>query len=85
MTLTFSIYEHIKEMMGVKGKPDIIDIMEKKRLRSYDQVKRIPEERRNTLMEGVQTAMTTRNLEPGQGGIAFGFRKTASAAIKPDR
>jgi hypothetical protein len=24
--------EHIKETMGVKGKPDIIDIMEKKRL-----------------------------------------------------
>ena len=24
--------EHIKELMGVKGKPDIIDIIEKKRL-----------------------------------------------------
>jgi len=24
--------EHIKEIMGVKGKPDIMDIIEKKRL-----------------------------------------------------
>ena len=24
--------EHIKEIMGVKGKPDIIDIIEQKRL-----------------------------------------------------
>ena len=37
--------EHIKEIMGVKGKPDIIDIIEKKRLQWYGQVKRIPEER----------------------------------------
>ena len=31
--------------MGVKGKPDIIDIIEKKRLQWYGHVKRIPEER----------------------------------------
>jgi hypothetical protein len=31
--------------MGVKGKPDIIDILEKKRLQWYGHVKRIPEER----------------------------------------
>jgi len=37
--------ENIKEIMGVKGKPDIIDIIEKKRLQWYGQVKRIPEER----------------------------------------
>ena len=37
--------EHIKEIMGVKGKPDIIDIIEKKRLQWYGQVKRVPEER----------------------------------------
>jgi hypothetical protein len=29
----------------VKGKPDIIDIIEKKRLQCYGHVKRIPEER----------------------------------------
>jgi hypothetical protein len=34
-----------KEIMGVKGKPDIIDIIEKKRLQWYGQVKRMPEER----------------------------------------
>ena len=74
--------EHIKEIMGVKGKPDIIDIIEKKRLQWYGHVKRMPEERipklimdciprerrkrgrpRKTWMEGVQAAMTTRNLE----------------------
>jgi len=77
--------EHIKEIMGVKGKPNIIDIIEKKRLQWYGQVKRMPEERipklvmdskprerrkrgrpRKTWMEGVQAAMSTRNLEPDQ-------------------
>ena len=37
--------ENIKEIMGVKGKPDIIDIIEKKRLQLYGHVKRTPEER----------------------------------------
>ena len=32
--------EHIKEIMGVKGKLDIIDITEKKRLQWYGHVKR---------------------------------------------
>jgi len=77
--------EHIKEIMGMKGKPDIIDIIEQKRLQWCGHVKRMPEERipklimdwipwgrkkrgrpRKTWMEGVQAAMTTRNLEPDQ-------------------
>ena len=33
--------EHIKEIMGVKGKPDIIDTIEKKRLQWYGHVKRM--------------------------------------------
>ena len=37
--------EYIKETMGVKGKPDIIDITAQKRLQWYSHVKRIPEER----------------------------------------
>jgi len=37
--------EHIKEIMGVKGKPDIIDIIEQKRLQWYGHVKRMPEEK----------------------------------------
>jgi hypothetical protein len=37
--------EHVKEIMRVKGKPDIIDIIEKKRLQCYGHVKRMPEER----------------------------------------
>jgi IS5 family transposase len=31
--------------MGVKGKPDIIDIIQKKRLQWYGNVKRMPEDR----------------------------------------
>ena len=37
--------EYIKEIMGVKGKPDIIDIIEQKRLQWYGHVKRMPEGR----------------------------------------
>jgi hypothetical protein len=37
--------EDIKEIMGVKGKPDIIDKIEQKRLQWYGHVKRMPEER----------------------------------------
>jgi hypothetical protein len=36
--------ENIKEIMGVKAKPDIIDIIEKKRLQWYGHVKRMTEE-----------------------------------------
>ena len=46
--------EHIKEIIGVKGKPDITDIIEKKRLQRYGHVKRMPEERiPNLIMEWV--------------------------------
>jgi hypothetical protein len=37
--------EYIKEIIGVKGKLDIIDIIEKKILQWYGHVKRMPEER----------------------------------------
>jgi hypothetical protein len=33
--------EHIKDIMGVKEKPDIIDIIENKRLQWYGHVKRM--------------------------------------------
>jgi hypothetical protein len=77
--------EHLKKIMGVKGKPYIINIREKKRLKWYGHVKRMPEERisklimewipegrrkrgrpNKTWMEGVQAAMTARNLEKDQ-------------------
>jgi hypothetical protein len=54
----------------------------------------IPKERRKRgcprkmWMKGVQAAITARNLEQDQwrnGGMAFGFRKMATAVIKPDR
>jgi hypothetical protein len=37
--------KEIKEIMGLKGKPDIIDIIKKKRLQRYGHVERTPEER----------------------------------------
>jgi hypothetical protein len=37
--------EHIKEMMGLKGKPDNIGIIEKNILQWYGHVKRLPEDR----------------------------------------
>jgi hypothetical protein len=37
--------EHIKEIMGVNEKPDIIDIIEKKRLQWHGHVKRMQEKR----------------------------------------
>jgi hypothetical protein len=37
--------EYIKEIMVVKEKPDIIDIIERKKLQWYDHVKRMQEER----------------------------------------
>jgi hypothetical protein len=36
--------EHIKEIMGVTEKPDIIDIIERKRLQWYGHVKRMQDE-----------------------------------------
>jgi hypothetical protein len=43
-----------KEIMGVKEKPDIIDIIERKRLQWYGQVKRMQEERLpNLIMEWI--------------------------------
>ena len=36
--------EHLKEIVGVKGKQDIMDIIEKKRLQWYGHVKRMLEE-----------------------------------------
>jgi len=33
--------EHIKEIMGLKEKPDIVDIIERKRLQWYGHVKRM--------------------------------------------
>jgi hypothetical protein len=42
--------EHIKEIMRVKEKPDIIDIIERKRPQWYGHVKRMLEERLSKLI-----------------------------------
>jgi hypothetical protein len=46
--------KHIIEIMGVKEKPDIIDIVERKRLRWYGHVERMQEKRLpNLIMEWI--------------------------------
>jgi len=42
--------EHVEEIMGAKGKPHILDIIEQKGLQGYGQVKRMPEERISKLI-----------------------------------
>jgi hypothetical protein len=94
--------------MGVEGKPDIIDIIEKKRLQWYRHVKSMPEQRIPTLilewvpaerrkrgrpkknMDGRSTSShdsekyRTKSMEK-QRRMVFGFRKTATSVIEPDR
>jgi hypothetical protein len=43
--LVFIHLHHIREIMGVKWKQDIIDIIDKKRLQWYGHIKRGPEKR----------------------------------------
>jgi len=46
--------EHIMEIMGVKGMPDTINIIEQKRPQRYGHVKRMPEERiRKLIMDWI--------------------------------
>ena len=47
--------EHIKEIMGVREKPDIIGITERKRLQWYGHVKRMQEERLTYLLHGAES------------------------------
>ena len=47
--------EHIKEIMAVKEKPDIIHNIERKRLHWYGHVKRMQDERLPKLIYGVDT------------------------------
>jgi hypothetical protein len=57
--------ECIKEIMGVKGKPDII---EKKRLQWYGHVKRMPEERISKLiMEWIHWREGKENVQEKRG------------------
>jgi hypothetical protein len=47
--------EHIKEIMGVKEKPDIVDVIERKRLQWYGHIKRMQEERLTYLLHGAES------------------------------
>jgi hypothetical protein len=94
--------EHIGEIMGMKGKPDIIDIIEKRRLQWYARGENTKinsgmdtrgEKKKWTSKKKVVGRSTsshdnkkfrTLSLEK-EGEMAFGFRKTATAVIKPER
>jgi hypothetical protein len=93
--------KHIKEIMGVKGKLDIIDIIEKTTMVWLHQkdargqntkinygIDTRGEKKNRTSKKNVDgmgsKKFTTRSMEK-QGGMAFGFWKTATAVIKPDR
>ena len=56
--------ESIKEIIGVKEQPDIIDIIEKKRLQWYGHVNRMPEERiPKLIMEWIPLERRKRNFK----------------------
>jgi hypothetical protein len=64
--------EDIKETMGVKGRTDIIDIIEKKRLQSYGHVKRTPERIPKLIMQWIplerrKRATSKENLDRSTG------------------
>ena len=65
--------EHIKEIMGVKEKPDIVDSIERKRLQCYGHVKRMQDERLPKLiMEWI----------PGEGRNRGRARKTWMEGVR---
>jgi hypothetical protein len=54
--------------MGAKGKPDIINITERKRLEWYGHVKRMPEERiPKLIMESIPRERRKRGLKKKRG------------------
>jgi hypothetical protein len=68
--------ENIEEIMGVKGKPDIIDIIQKKRLQWHGHVKKMSEERiRKLILERVSEERRKRErprktwMEGGQAAM----------------
>ena len=61
--------ERIKEIMGVKGQPDII---EKKRLQWYGHVKRMPEDRLPKLiMEWIQVERRKNDVQEKRGWTEY--------------
>jgi hypothetical protein len=52
--------EHIKEIMGVRGKPDIVDIIGKKRLQWYGLVKKDVREENTKIHYGMGTRGETK-------------------------
>jgi hypothetical protein len=83
--------EHIKEIMGVKGKPDIIDktttmVWPRQEDARGEAKKRTSSKNMDggSIRSHDSEKSRKRSMEK-QGGIAFGFRKTATAVTEPDR
>jgi hypothetical protein len=77
--------EHMEETMGIKGKQDIIDIVEKKRLKWYGHVKRILEERiPKVIMEWIPLEKRKRG-RPRKTWIEGVQAAMATRNLKPDQ
>src|SRR5215510_6391068 len=77
--------KHIKEIMEVRGKPDIIDIIEKKILQWYGHVKRMPEERiPKLIMEWIQDERRKR-ARPRKTWMEGVQAAMISRNLEPDR
>jgi hypothetical protein len=76
--------EHIKEIMGVRGKPNIIEIIEAKRLQWYGHIKRMPEERMSKLiMEWIPLERRKRG-RPRKTWIEGGQADVIARNVEPD-
>ena len=77
--------EHIKEIMGVKGKPDITDIIERKRLHWYGNVNRMPEERiRKLIMEWIPREIRKRG-RPRKAWMEGVLAAMTARNLEPDQ
>ena len=82
--------EHIKEIMGVKGKPDIIDIIEQKRLQWYGHIKRMPEDRIPKLImdwipRGEKEKMTSKKNVDGRSTSSHDNKKFRTRSMEKQR
>ena len=77
--------EHIEEIVGAKGKQDIVDVIEKKRLQRYGHAKRMPEERiPKSIMEWTPTERRKRGC-PRKTWIEGVHAAMATRNLEPDQ
>ena len=81
--------EYAKEIMGVKGKQDTMDIIEKKRLQWYGHVKMMPEERiLKLIMEWTQIERKKRTPKKNvdrRSTSSHGSKELGTRSMEKDR